>query len=161
PADLREIFLEARERLHGMGFALRRDRLRSAAEGFRGAARVPAHIVIDGFFSLSESELNFVKALGSRTSITLVLPRSPYGLVDFEERRLAKRLRHSSQTGFRAATVEQEAEEIARRILEAAQSGVNFREIGIVLRSHMPYGPHLETTLSRFGIPVRSYFTGP
>ena len=54
--------------------------------------------------------------------------------------------------------MEQEAEEIARRILKLGERGCAFREIGIALRSAEPYGPILQTTLARFGIPVRSYF---
>ncbi len=62
---------------------------------------------------------------------------------------------------FSAATPEREAEEIARRILEHAEGGRRFREMGVVLRSRDPYGPLVETTLARFGIPARSYFFDP
>ncbi len=41
------------------------------------------------------------------------------------------------------------------------EAGRRFRDIGIVLRAYDPYGPLLETTLARFGIPARFYFTAP
>jgi hypothetical protein len=161
PADLREVFFDARARLQALGFALRRDRLHSAAEALSASAKAPSHIVIDGFFSLSEPDVEFIQVLAAQTPTTLVLP-APLGIpAGFEERRLEGRLRHALQTSFRAATVEQEAEEIVRRVIAAAERGVHFREIGIVLRSHLPFGPILETTLARFGVPVRSYFTEP
>jgi ATP-dependent helicase/DNAse subunit B len=161
PDELREVFFDARARLQVLGFALRRDRLRSAAEALTTSQHTPPHIVIDGFFSLSSPDVEFVRALGARAATTLVLPGSPGKLAGFDERPFEVRRRHPIETSFRAATIEQEAEEITRRVLAAAERGVRFREIGIVLRSHTPYGPILETTLARFGVPVRSYFTGP
>lgn len=59
---------------------------------------------------------------------------------------------------LRTTNMEREAEEIAARITSEASRGRPFREIGIVLRSRDPYGPLIETTLARFGIPYRSYF---
>jgi len=57
----------------------------------------------------------------------------------------------------RAANVERETEEIARRILDQAAAGRPFREIGVVVRPES-YVPVLRTTFSRFGIPARFYF---
>ncbi len=66
-----------------------------------------------------------------------------------------------AREAFCAATLEQETEEIARRILDEAARGVPLHDIGIVLRTRDPYAPALETTLARFGIPVRFYFADP
>ena len=70
-------------------------------------------------------------------------------------------MRSASRTGFSAATIEREVEEIARRILSYAAQGRSFREMGIVLRSRDPYAGLVETTLARFGIPARFYFHQP
>jgi RecB family exonuclease len=59
----------------------------------------------------------------------------------------------------RMTNMEREAEEIAALILEEHAAGREFLEMAIVLRSRDPYGPLIETTLARFGIPYRSYFT--
>ena len=56
---------------------------------------------------------------------------------------------------FCAPTLEQETEEIARRVLEEAARGRPFHEMGIVLRTRDPYAPALTTALARFGIPAR------
>jgi len=79
----------------------------------------------------------------------------------FEETRLTEIRRAPERFIFSAATPEREAEEIARRILEYAARGRRFRDMGVVLRSRDPYGPLIETTLARFGIPARSYFLDP
>lgn len=61
----------------------------------------------------------------------------------------------------RATNMEREAEEIAARIIKEAEQGRPFRDMGVILRSRDPYGPLVETTLARFGIPYRSYFIEP
>lgn len=76
----------------------------------------------------------------------------------FLETRCTRVFRTPAVAAFCAPTLEQETEEIARRILGEAARGRPFREMGIVLRTRDPYAPALETTLARFGIPTRSYF---
>lgn len=71
---------------------------------------------------------------------------------------MPKRRPSPSQDLFRARTPDQEAGEIARRILEMAGGGRRFRDIGILVRSPEPYLALLEAALSRYGIPYRSYF---
>ena len=61
-------------------------------------------------------------------------------------------------TLVRAPSIEREAEEIARRILEQAAAGRPFREMGIVVRAPETYAPVLRAALERFGIPARFYF---
>lgn len=167
--EVREIFQFARERIRASGFSLRRERLLAAANAIGSRADVAPHILIDGLFTLSSAELAFVEALASRTQVTVVLPDVPGALaarerlvgLGFEWRPLEGKHREPARSSFQTASIDQEAEEIARRILKRAECGCAFREMGIVLRSREPYGPILETTLARFGIPVRSYFAPP
>ncbi len=58
----------------------------------------------------------------------------------------------------RAASIERECDEIARRILEQASAGRPFREMGIIVRAEDAYVPLLRAALERFGIPARFYF---
>ncbi|HWC96003.1 MAG TPA: PD-(D/E)XK nuclease family protein, partial [Candidatus Sulfopaludibacter sp.] len=58
----------------------------------------------------------------------------------------------------KAPSLEREAEEIARRILEQARAGHEFREMAIIVRSPETYVPVLRATLDRFAIPARFYF---
>jgi RecB family exonuclease len=147
--ELGAVLREVQDTLAARGFALRNARLRAAAKQARaGVVKLPAAVIWDGFFTLSAAETAFVEALASRTTVLVTLP-------EVGERRESRRVL------FSAATPEREAEEIARRILEYAARGGRFREIGIVLRSRDPYGPLIETTLARFGIPARSYFADP
>ena len=130
---------------------------------------MPANVILDGFFTLSAAETELVLALGERTSVTITLPDWPGSQAvrktllsaGFEEQRLSSAMRSASRTGFSAATIEREVEEIARRILSYAAQGRSFREMGIVLRSRDPYAGLVETTLARFGIPARFYFQHP
>jgi ATP-dependent helicase/DNAse subunit B len=58
----------------------------------------------------------------------------------------------------KAPGIAREVEEIARRILEQAEAGRPFREMGIVVRAAEIYVPLLRSTMERFGIPARFYF---
>lgn len=170
PADLASLEEEVGRNLRARGLGLRHVRLRSAAQAVRsGSYPASANIVLDGFFTLSAAETDLVLALGERTEVTITLPDWPGSqavrqvLVSggFVEQRLSSASRSASRTGFSAATVEREVEEIARRILKYAAQGRAFREMGIVLRSRDPYAGSVETTLARFGIPARFYFHHP
>lgn len=163
PADIMSLEAEIEQRLKTRDLGLRHARLRSAA-GAPGA--VPANVILDGFFTLSAPETELVLALGERTNVTITLPDWPGSQKvreilrssGFTEQRLPSARRAANQTGFSAATIEREVEEIARRILAHASQGRAFRDIGIVLRSRDPYAGIVETTLARFGIPARFYF---
>ncbi|MES1261680.1 MAG: PD-(D/E)XK nuclease family protein, partial [Acidobacteriota bacterium] len=78
-----------------------------------------------------------------------------------EDRLLPGTARKPRTTIVAASSPEREADEIARRILGARESGVQFREIGIALREASSYLPLLQGTLERFGIPARFYFHAP
>lgn len=163
--DLARLFQQVEAGLAARGMALRRTRLRSC----RGADEWPAQTVFDGFFSFSPAELDLIEAMAARASVTVTLPDWPGAAVarrrllsaGFAEQRQTGIYRKPQQSVFAASSVEREAEEIARRILERHARGRMFREMGIILRVRDPYGPPIETTLHRFGIPVRSYFADP
>ncbi len=170
PAEIMSLVEEVEWNLKARGLGLRHARLRSAAEALRSGSR-PAlpNIVLDGFFTLSGAETELVLALGERASVTMTLPDWPGSQAvrktllsaGFSEQRLSSAIRSASRTGFSAATIEREVEEIARRILTYAAQGRSFREMGIVLRARDPYAGVVETTLARFGIPARFYFHRP
>jgi PD-(D/E)XK nuclease superfamily protein len=167
PADIMSLDEEVERNLKKRGLALRHARLASVAGSIRaGSGILPASIILDGFFTLSAAETELVLALGRRTAVTITLPDWPGSqelrnillLAGFAEQRLPAVMRSAKRTGFSAATVEREVEEIARRILNYGARGTAFREMGIVLRSRDPYAGVVETTLARFGIPARAYF---
>ena len=162
--DLSDVFRAVEDGLAARGLALRNARLRAAAARVRsGEAVLAPQIVFDGFFTLSSAELDVVEALAGRTSVVVTLPHHLPRLesAGFSVQRFTDAWRAPRRVTFSAATPEREAEEIARRIFEHVSRERRFRDIGIVLRSRDPYGPLLETTLARFGIPFRSYFTDP
>jgi ATP-dependent helicase/DNAse subunit B len=166
---LAELFSHVRKSLANRGYALHDTRLRAAAAKIRDReTSIPAQVVIDGFFTFAPAELEFVEALASRSAVTIALPEYPRSDevrrrlegAGFQVWRLVEPRRAPSRTLFSATTPEREAEEIARRILDYTGRGRRFRDIGIVLRSREPYGPLIQTTLARFGIPARAYFSG-
>jgi len=168
--DLAGIFDDVETQLEARGFALRNRRLRAAAAKLRsGDVQAPPLTIFDGFFTLAAVELELIEALAGRGAVTVTLPdgtgtegaRRRLLQSGFEETRFTGVRRAPERVVFSAATPEREAEEIARRILEQAARGRRFREMGVVLRSRDPYGPLVETTLARFGIPARSYFLDP
>ena len=166
PADILSLEEDVERNLKARGLGLRYARLRSAAEALRNAGGMLPDVTLDGFFTLSAAETELVLALGGRTNVTITLPdwpgsqavRETLRSAGFGEQRLASAARSSRRSGFSAATIEREVEEIARRILKYDARGTAFREMGIVLRSRDPYAGIVETALARFGIPARLYF---
>lgn len=170
PADLAGLQAEVERSLTARGLALRHRRLAGAARALRAdAARVAPNVVVDGFFTLADAETALIMAMAERSDVTITLPDWPGSQAarktllsaGFAEQRFSSPIRAASLAGFSAATIEREVEEIARRILNYAAQGRNFREMGIVLRSRDPHAGMVETTLARFGIPSRSYFHDP
>jgi ATP-dependent exoDNAse (exonuclease V) beta subunit len=161
--DLAKLFDTVNAALAARGMGLRNQRLRSC-----NFDTLPAHLAFDGFFSFSEVELDFIQRIAPRSAVTLTLPDWP-GNAAIRQRLLSTGFIEQIQTEvYRkpprrvllcAPTLERETEEIARRILEERSKGRAFGEMGIILRARDPYLPALETTLARFGIPARSYFS--
>jgi ATP-dependent helicase/DNAse subunit B len=178
--DLARLYDEAQQRLGSSGAALRNARLLMAAA--KSPGELPPQIVFDGFFSFSNAELTLIESLAARSRIVVTLPQGPPGgsstragsnksawpgaaaarsrllRAGFAEARCTHVFRTPAVEAFCAPTLEQETEEIARRVLEEAAHGRPFHEMGIVLRARDPYAPALKTTLTRFGIPARFYF---
>ena len=161
------VYREVDRELARRGFAMRAQRLQIAAERI-AAAGLPGirTIWLDGFHALPDPELRVIAALGRHTRLTLTLHDSD--LTDelsarlenmgFATARATRPRAFPALALVRAAGIEREAEEIARRILEQAAAGRPFREIGIVVRAADAYAPVLRSTLERFGIPARFYF---
>jgi ATP-dependent helicase/DNAse subunit B len=164
------VYREVEDELERRGWVLRAGLLERAARrirerGLGGVGRV----FLDGFFSFSEPELGLLRALAAHADLTVVLPRwagaeharaalLEMGLVEHDSPPPA---RLPARVLVAAAGLEQEAIDIARRIVEHVAEGRQFREIGIVLRGEKPYVPVLRTALERFGIPARFYFAPP
>ena len=167
---IRNIFRLVESALLRRGLAMRSERLRRAAghiyeHGLPGVDSV----VFDGFFSLTSAELELIQALRNHADVTVTLPAwegaesakralLEMGILERPNERVQPL---PQQVVFAAPTREQEAEEIARRILEQAAAGRRFQEMAVVVRGALPYVPILRSTLERFGIPVRFYFAEP
>jgi ATP-dependent helicase/DNAse subunit B len=148
---------------HGLadrGCALRNARLNAASENPGSVA--PA-IVFDGFFAFSAAERKLIETLARDAFVTVTLPETDPHLVraGFAEQRVSGAHRRARIDRFAAPTLEREVEEIARRMLDEAARGRQFREMGVILRVREPYASALQTTLARFGIPARFYFLSP
>ncbi len=133
---------------------------RIAAEGLNGIRA----IWLDGFHALPDPELEVLAALGRHAEIVLTLDsaaepelRARLSAMGFAEQHLSRVRSTPTVAVVRAANVERETEEIARRILAQAAAGRPFREIGVIVRPES-YVPVLRTTFHRFGIPARFYF---
>ena len=169
PDDVGKLFAAVERDLEMRGFAPRHARLKGAAKRIaQGGEVLPGRVFFDGFFKFSAGELALIAALTRRSDVTIALhdwsgaerARETLLAGGFAEQRV-ERSASPTPVVVRALNIEREVEEIASRILDEVAHGRAFREIGIVLRSRDPYGPLLETTLARFGIPYRAYFTDP
>jgi len=164
------VYREVENELERRGWVLRAGLLERAARRIRerglGSLR---RVFLDGFFSFSEPELGLLRALAAHADLTVALPRwagaeqARAALLEMglEEQDSPPAARLGARVLVTAAGLEQEAVEIARRILEHVAQGRQFREMGILLRGEKPYVPVLRTVLERFGIPARFYFTPP
>ena len=144
--DWGQVQSEVDDALDRRGMARRNVRLQAAARAIEGAAVPYSQVIFEGFFSFGPAELELAAALGRKTAVTVQEPEAH---------------NNPRRTLLAAPSIEREAEEIARRILGQAARGRPFREMAIVLRVREPYAPVLETTLARFGIPARFYFSDP
>src|SRR6185437_15571711 len=145
------------------GFATRAQIFRSAA------TNVPKlKIWIDGFLRFSPLEADLLRAINATCDLTLTLTE---GITE-ETKRLAMEIgathillpgppRRPAVTAVKAPSPEREADEIARRILEARRNGTEFRDIAIALRDVEGWLPLLRAAFDRFGIPAHYYFSTP
>jgi ATP-dependent helicase/DNAse subunit B len=161
------VYREVDRELARRGLAMRAKRLEIAAQRIAdGGLQGIGAIWLDGFHALPDPELHVIAALGRRAQLTLTLNdadaaaglRSRLENMGFATQRATRPRAYPALAVVKAAGVEREAEEIARRILDQAAAGRPFREIGIVVRAAESYVPILRSTLERFGIPARFYF---
>ncbi len=148
------------------GLALRARRLEIAAGRIaaNGAGEVKT-VWFDGFHSLPEPELRLIAALAKYARVTIALSdfaaeetRGNLERIGFVTEQLPSRRIRAATVLVKAANIEREAEEIARRILAQAADGRAFREMGVIVRAAETYEPVLRSTFARFGIPARFYF---
>ena len=139
---LARVWARVEERLRVRGLSLRAGILRAASE----VARPDETLLLDGFAKFSAPERRLLSSLGVETSAFSASTWTSH---------------QSAIAKFTADSEVREAEEIARRILEAEKGGVPFREIGIALRNSERYLAVLRPVLERFGIPARYYFAAP
>lgn len=167
---LGEIYEDVERRLRLHGLVRRSALLAEAARRVRESGCPGIHdLFFDGFFTFAPFELQLLVELARHARVTVALPAWEGSAAAVERLRQAGAqtveltpVRASPESVLCAAPNEQrEAEEIALRLIEARGQGYAWRDCGIIMRSPEPYGPLLETTLSRFGIPWRSYFAAP
>ena len=154
------VYEEVDRELARRGLHMRARRLEQVAERIaRGGMPGISAVLMDGFHALPEPELAVIRAMGRHADVTLTLPpgaRIPEG--DFRVERCGFARAEPAVELSAAATLEREADEIARRILEEAGRGRPFREMAVVVRSQEIYEPLLRATFERFGIPARFLF---
>jgi ATP-dependent helicase/DNAse subunit B len=163
PSSIADTAQTLDDQLAQRGVALREKRLRTAQPIAKGP------IILDGFFTLSQAELEFIEKLSEQTPVTVTLPDWPGSnsarehllSKGFLEQHLADPLRHPTRTVIAALSLEQEVEQIAKAILDHNAKGREFREMGVLLRVRDPYAGALESTFARLGIPARFHFTDP
>src|SRR5580704_12268825 len=131
-------------------------RLRAAAARTRGL-----RLWFDGFAAFSPLEAELVTALGQTSDAAITIADTAGDLWrqtlqwGCENRLLTGSARHPKVAVVNASTMEREADEIARRIVELRARGVEFGEIGVGLRDAEAYEPLLRGAFERFGIPAR------
>lgn len=146
------------------GYQTRAQILRAAALN-----ETPGTVWMDGFINLSAAERELVASVAKVCELTMTLTDSPgaddvrrFALgVGARETLLSGKARKPQTTVVSAASLEREADEIARRVLALNEKGVRFREMGVALREAGTYLPLLQGTFERFGIPARYYFATP
>ncbi len=161
PPSILRIAEDLEAQLAQRGLALREKRLTSAVPFTTGP------IILDGFFTLSHGELDFLHKLSAQTKVTVTLPDWPGSSQarehllrsGFTEQRFDAPRRHPQVTVRAALSLEQEVEQIALNILEHAARGREFREMGVILRVRDPYASAMESVFARLGIPARFHFT--
>jgi len=168
-AALGEVYEGLEKELKQRGLVMRAGQMAAAARRLRESGCPVERVWFDGFFQFTRGELELIRALKDRVALTVTLPEwegvqgSRDGLrqMGFREERLRRVRAEPRVTLLAAATREREVEEIALRILEQRAAGRAWHEMGVILRSAQPYGPLVETTFARLGIPARAYFAPP
>src|SRR5262249_7272896 len=149
------VYAEVDREMTRRSLALRATRLELVAQQIAGSGLRGIHTIwLDGFHALPDPELDVVRAFLGHAKVILTLTenaatqptRQRLLALGFVESRLAPRRPHPAIVLIKAANMEREADEIARRILEQNRAGRPFREIGVIVRSPEIYAPLLRTT---------------
>ncbi len=160
------VYREVERELAARGLALRAGRLERAAAAIEQSGLGDLHTIwMDGFVTLSDPELALVKAAARHAGITVTLPaddiaaaaREQLLAIALQKRACTHARPQPSRTLVAPSTLEREADEIARSILQQAARGKEFREIGIIVHNQDVYVPLLRAAFERFGIPARFY----
>lgn len=169
-ADFALLFRHVLSELKQRDWHLRSALLGRAAERIAQEGAGPVRTVwMTGFFSFTPLELEVIRALSAHVNLTVTLSewsgaepafRTLRGFAN-EERRYERTAPDAARVVVKAPTLDQEASDLARRILVEVEQGRQFRDIGVLLRSADPYAGALRTALDRFGIPARFYFGSP
>jgi RecB family exonuclease len=157
------------DRMHECGFASRGEILRAAAANTQGLKLHGLKLWFDGFATFSPLETEFIHALTTTCAVTVTTADSPAS-IEFrrtalqwrcEEKLLQAPTRRPQTTIVTAPSLEREADEIARRIVELHAAGRPFGDIGVGVRDAESWHPLLHAAFERFGIPARFYFSRP
>jgi ATP-dependent helicase/DNAse subunit B len=129
----------------------------------------PLKIWMDGFLAFSPVESELVRSLATNCELTLTLPEmegtKPVRQLALQlgaaDRLLTGAVRAPARVLAGANSLEREADEIARRIVELRASGMQFRDIAVAVRDPGAYVSLLRATFERFEVPARFYFDQP
>lgn len=139
---------------YGLVSAAQRRILAAEQAALVGVAGVE-QIYFDGFWDYSPVERDLIRSLRNRGHdvVAAATPTEARHFYDWPREELPGKPRTPArQSVFAAPALDQEVEEIARRILTSARP---WREIGVVTRTPEVYRPAIEAVFSRFGIPFR------
>jgi RecB family exonuclease len=169
-AAFARVFDVVREAAGARGWRLRAERLAQAARALGAAPALGVdEVLADGFFTLAGPELDVLEALARHADLTVTLPDWP-GAKPARERLLELGLREVRLEARRTrpavqvtapATVDQEAEEVARRLWMERDQGRPWREMAVVVRSPETYEGALRKAFARLAIPARFHFAAP
>ena len=161
------VYREVDRELLRRGLATRSQRLLQAAERIAREGLPSVHTIwLDGFYALPDPELAVIAVMCRHADVTVTVPdariTAPTGerllSMGFAEEVCRWERAQPRIELCEAPSIEREADEIARRILQQAAAGRPFREMGVIVRSPELYEAVLRATFDRFGIPARFYF---
>lgn len=164
--DFAAVFSAVASRVTSAGLYFRAERLQHAAERIPDGPKLGT-VCVTGFFGFTATELKVLRAMCEVCeSLVVALAETPGSRPALEvlrtfaaaEQQLPDPQTKVPRTLFTAATVDGEANEVARRVMIEHSAGRPFHEIGVIVRSEQPIAGALQTAFERFSIPSRSYF---
>lgn len=164
-----DVYSAVESELARRGLAMRAQRLLHAAGRMKAEGLGGVHTIwLDGFYALPDPELAIIGAMCGWARVTLSLPAAPITepsqarllAIGFAEEACTWQGKSPHKDLCETPAIEREVDEISRRILEHANAGRQYHEMGIIVRSPEIYEPILRAGLNRFGIPAKFYFDG-